>query len=157
MGANQYTKIEECILTFCCDPHKAMGYCNKHYRRYLRHDGNPLGGRAPVGEPQAFIEYAIRLNTQDCIDWPYGKDRDGYGKIKIAGKQIYAHRYALTLVCGEPLDEECNHALHNPILCNNRGCINALNHLRWGSHEDNMEDRRIRILHEKSISMENIP
>ena len=68
----------------------------------------------------------------DCWEWTAGLDKDGYGSFR-GGKphrvsfEIYHKRKILTGMC----------ILHN---CDNRRCVNP-NHLREGTHKENMEDK----------------
>lgn len=70
--------------------------------------------------------------SKDCILWPGAKDKDGYGFVKIQGRQRRAHRVALevklhrALLPGEL-------ALH---LCHHPACVNP-EHLRAGSATEN--------------------
>lgn len=67
-----------------------------------------------------------------CILWPGSRDKDGYGFVKINGKQYRAHRVALEKKIGRKLvGKEC--ALHS---CDNASCVNH-DHLRVGSKKEN--------------------
>lgn len=64
------------------------------------------------------------------------KDRDGYSKIWIKGKEWREHRYVWTQHNGDiPKGKVIRH------LCNNPSCIN-IEHLAIGTHYDNMQDRK---------------
>lgn len=75
----------------------------------------------------------------NCIIWPGSKDRQGYGKVKIHGKQCRAHRAALEHKIGRKLlpDEL---ALHS---CHNASCVNPL-HLAIGTVAENNRQARSR-------------
>lgn len=90
-----------------------------------------------VGEPMAFFEAAMLLDTDDCIEWPYGSDRHGYGYVLVNGKRVAVARLACAREHGDqsPGDE----AAHGP--CNNHACFNR-RHVSWKSHADNIEDRK---------------
>lgn len=73
-----------------------------------------------------------------CWPWTGMKDKDGYGRIKIAGKGKLAHRVAWFLSTGK-MPPPSIFILHSPIVCHNPSCCN-LKHLREGTHSDNMFD-----------------
>lgn len=71
---------------------------------------------------------------QECFD--LGADKtNGYNRISVNKKNLFAHRISCERVHGPPTKEK-PFALH---ACNNRFCVNP-NHLRWGSHSENMKD-----------------
>ena len=73
--------------------------------------------------------------TGFCWEWLAGKDKDGYGKIKIRGKTLQAHRVSWGIHNG-PIPEGIG-VLHR---CDNPSCVNPL-HLFLGTTLDNMRDR----------------
>ena len=75
----------------------------------------------------------IPEDPKDCWEWQAAKDPNGYGVFK-ASKTIRAHRYSF-LLFNEPLKTGAS-VRHD---CDNPGCVNP-NHLRQGSHADNMKD-----------------
>lgn len=60
-----------------------------------------------------------------------GKVR-GYGRVRIQGKLLLAHRVVLSEITGISITTK-QLALHS---CDNPSCINPL-HLRWGTHSEN--------------------
>lgn len=72
-----------------------------------------------------------RKGEEECWEWKRCKFSNGYGRIKIKG-HISTHRLALFLTTG--IWGEM--ALHS---CDNPSCCNP-NHLRWGTHKENMRD-----------------
>lgn len=74
----------------------------------------------------------------DCWPWKYGTDKDGYGRTKLLGRKIGAHRAALLLTHGTAVvGLEVRHECDNPPCCNP-------NHLVPGTHAQNMADRNAR-------------
>lgn len=76
--------------------------------------------------------------SAECWEWLGRKHPDGYGRWWYEGKTWPAHRLAYLLVNGAIPDGM--HILHN---CDNPGCVNP-DHLRAGTHAENMADKRIR-------------
>lgn len=70
-----------------------------------------------------------------CIEWPFGKDKDGYGKVTVAGKSQRAHRVVLEIATGKLDDGQV--ACH---YCDNPSCFRPT-HIFSGSSLDNVRDR----------------
>lgn len=69
-----------------------------------------------------------------CWIWTACKTKAGYGQIAIAGKRIYAHRFAYETLVGQiPEGVEVMHR------CDNPSCVNPV-HLTLGTHKENGED-----------------
>jgi len=69
----------------------------------------------------------------DCLEWTGGCYATGYGRTWAYGKDWKTHRLALHL---EGIDVTGHHVLHS---CDNPRCCNP-NHLRLGTHQENMRD-----------------
>ena len=69
-----------------------------------------------------------------CIEWQGKRDKDGYGRVEVNGREIAAHRVAWAKENG--LIPAGLLVLHS---CDNPPCIN-IDHLRLGTHKDNMAD-----------------
>lgn len=123
-----------CSVAGCGKPHRAHGYCGGHANRFLKH-GDPLGGKAPNGEPMSWLVRHSAYEHEECLRWPYGRDSNGYGRV---GKDQVASRLMCTLAHGEP-PEPRYEAAHN---CGNGhlGCVNP-KHLRWKTPSENQMDR----------------
>lgn len=73
-----------------------------------------------------------------CILWQKAKDREGYGFLNLAGRQVKAHRLAYANANGLDVHSMGGVVLH---LCDTPSCVNP-EHLRLGTHVDNMEDMK---------------
>jgi hypothetical protein len=72
--------------------------------------------------------------TGSCWLWLALKDKDGYGRIRWAGKWVRAHRLVYTLVVGDiPPGAMILHS------CDNPSCVRP-EHLRVGDASANMRD-----------------
>lgn len=113
------------------------GWCGAHYHRWQAH-GDPLAGGTFHGKPMAFLEAALASETENCIPWPFYRDKNGYGMIGFRGKVKLTHRVVCELAHGAPLASE-HEAAHS---CGNGhgGCINP-KHLRWASRAENEADK----------------
>lgn len=128
-----------CSILDCVKASHAKGFCRAHYDR-LRTYGDPLGGapvRATPGELLRFIHDVALLHTSDqCLIWPFRKNRDGYGTLKVDGKMTRANRYVCGLVKGSPPTPK-HEAAHS---CGHESCISPI-HLSWKTRTENEADK----------------
>lgn len=85
-----------------------------------------------------FAAKVERKGPNECWRWLAGtvKNREGtlYGKFKLAGRTVYAHRFAAGLANAPGKIQAMHH-------CDNTLCVNPA-HLFRGSASDNMIDAR---------------
>ena len=88
------------------------------------------------GSVQAWIrEVALAHDQDECLIWPFGTDREGYGRVRIDGARKRAHRLVLQSAVGPPPESDAQTA-HS---CDLPSCVNP-RHLRWASLAENMQD-----------------
>lgn len=125
-----------CKIECCGNASYLKGLCNAHYLRKKRH-GDPLGGGTGKGAPLSWLKKTIKDQTDDCIDWPFAKNGNGYGWAYYMGKRIGAHRLALVIKTEvNPYGLDAAHS------CHNRSCVNPM-HLRWACRSENALDRHL--------------
>lgn len=127
-----------CAVEGCANKSRRWGYCSKH--AYLfKMNGDPLTKKHHPGRSQEFYQKTVLLHAADkCLIWEFKRGDDGYGIMWRDGKNRRVHR----LVCEEehgppPFPDAL--AIHS---CGNGhlGCC-ARKHVRWGTAQDNMDDR----------------
>lgn len=111
----------------------------------MTHRPRRLGGSVSDprrGPAKEFLEWALRQQTDECIEWPHALDKDGYGQIWIGGRaehggrKVAVHIIACTRVHGAmPPGMTVAHGE-----CHNRKCINP-RHLSWKTVADNNHDK----------------
>lgn len=128
-----------CSVDSCNNRVSRRGWCNAHYTRWYKY-GDPLTRFAATkGEPKKFFDgVVLNQDTDDCLIWPFAKDRHGYGRMAVNGRMQSVHRLACVVVNG-PASFDKPHAAHS---CGNGhlGCCNP-RHTRWASVSENQMDR----------------
>jgi hypothetical protein len=113
-----------CSVEGCDEPHKARGWCMRHYKFWWRSTRPPQVRRVTeygVAQ-QRFWSYVAPPHWDDpygCWEWTGARCR-GYGMATShTGKTVGAHRYAYQSLIG-PIPE----GLVLDHLCRNPGCVN---------------------------------
>jgi predicted XRE-type DNA-binding protein len=83
-----------------------------------------------------------RKCDNECWEWTASLSRLGYGMVRYNDKTKYTHRLSFIIHHNREI-EDGKHILHS---CDNRKCVNP-NHLREGTHQENMGDKMERGRH----------
>jgi hypothetical protein len=129
-----------CSVEGCDKPHLARGFCNDHYRRFRRH-GDPEGGGTAQGALRRWIdEVALHYTGDDCLIWPFGRDKDGYAQGRHPGLRTgRAYRAVCELAHGAP--PTSGHEAAHSCGRGHEGCV-APAHLSWKTHAENEADKK---------------
>ena len=138
------SRINYCSIDGCEDRAHGQGYCGRHYAN-LRRYGDPLS--VTDCTPMDRLErVGWDVTDGECWEWRGYRGNRGYGVLTIDYRHHFAHRLMLSLHSPPPSDEFF--ALH---ACDNPPCVNP-DHLRWGTHEDNMSDMTSRGRHQSYMT-----
>lgn len=126
-----------CSIPDCNKSAKRRGWCNAHYKRWLRH-GDPVAGRTPNGDVRRFLKAALSYEGDDCLFWPYARCRKGYARINMSGQSQVASHVVCKEAHGDPPTplHEAAHSCGN----GNLGCVNP-RHLSWKTPAANNADK----------------
>ena len=125
--------------------------CNAHYLRNYRYGDPHINHRVNYGKAQEFLSTAIAYDGDECLLWPYGKNRGGRGMVGEAGQMQLAHRIVCKRRHGPP-PSAYHQAAHS---CGNGhlGCVTGA-HLRWATPKENAADT---VRHERTGRGERAP
>lgn len=113
------------------------GYCKPHHLRWFRH-GDPLAGRPSAQEStENWLRRHAGIERDDCLTFPFSRNRHGYGTASVAGQRMFAHRAMCLLVHGEP--PTLAHVAAHSCGKGHLGCVNP-RHLRWATMAENNAD-----------------
>jgi len=137
-GSNMAKANRRCSVDGCNDKFHARSFCARHNAKFLMY-GDPLAGRdgARSGALAQWIENHKGHQGDECLIWPFGRDRNGYGIVNINGVKRVASRVMCRAAHGQPPSENWQ-AAHS---CGkgHDGCMNP-KHLRWATVKENSAD-----------------
>lgn len=92
----------------------------------------PSGKYERITTDERFWKFVNK--TENCWLWTGGINSKGYGNFWMNGKTLLSHRYAFENINGIKPSSSLLHS------CDNPKCVNP-EHLREGTHQDNMDDK----------------
>jgi hypothetical protein len=149
-------KRGRCIVSGCHNLARSHSLCGGHANR-LKVKGStlphiPLRTAAKRGAPRQWIDDHLHYDGDECLIWPFWRDRKGYGRLAGEGwEKPLAHRLMCRLAHGDP-PSPFHEAAHS---CGNGfgGCVTP-NHLRWATRAENEQDK---LLHNSILRGEDNP
>lgn len=103
-----------------------------HYMRWKRY-GDALADKARHSDPEDSFADKVAWDGEHLI-WTGGTTRDGYGRLRVNGRKVSAHRYAWQQAHG-PIPEGMwiDHICHTP------ACV-LPDHLRLATRQQNRQN-----------------
>ncbi len=116
-----------CTVVGCEKPSHAGGICVMHDKRLKRNGSVHRRKRPANSELSAWIEDHKAYDGEECLIWPFWRDKFGYGRSRQMCEAAH----------GKPPTPE-HQAAHS---CGNGhlGCVNQ-RHLRWATRVDNQQE-----------------
>lgn len=126
--------VKICSAAGCTNAKKTSLYCPKHNYRMRKYGS----AEKPINATMKWLLLNIKSCGEECLIWPFYRDKDGYAKVTVRGKSKSAHRISCESINGMPFGGaySCLHSCGNGHL----GCVNP-KHLYWGSPAQNAADR----------------
>ena len=128
----------KCKYDDCQSNAVGWGYCQKHYRRYMKY-GSPEPKKYDQ-EPMEvrFWKFVNKLSKDECWNWIGNKMPKGYGRFSLGAKSQGsdgAHRVSWRIANKRDIPAGM-HIMHS---CDNPSCVNP-KHLSIGTAKENTQD-----------------
>lgn len=127
-----YSTTRTCSVPGCTKPHRAHGLCVNHYMRewFKAHPRNRR--HRPLLTAQQRFWSKVHPDRFGCLVWQSTKSIDGYGRFRLDGVYMMAHRIAWQWKYGFiPQGLTVDH------LCRNRACV-KVKHLELVTNRENV-------------------
>lgn len=127
--------MKVCSIDGCEKPRRTRGWCHTHYTRWRSH-GDPLVTLTHATPEDAFLARTEPIvGDPGCIIWTGSLNGSGYGRLRVNGRMVLAHRYAWERERGPiPDGAVLDHT------CWERACCNV-EHLRIATPQENSANR----------------
>jgi hypothetical protein len=128
-----------CSIPDCSNTvYNSRGWCRSHYRRWLKYGDPLLGGTAWGAAQSYFRDVVLTYDGDDCLIWPFQRNRKGYARLDVNGKTKFVSR----LVCEHEIgpaptpEHEAAHSCGKGHL----SCVTK-RHLSWKTGSENHSDK----------------
>lgn len=112
------------------------GLCCSHYKRKKK-TGDPLGSQRKEGPALSWLKSHALHKSDDCLFWPFSRNPQGYGLVRLNQKTFLAHRIMCALSHGDTLEKlDAAHSCGK----GHEGCVNP-SHIRWDTRSGNFADK----------------
>ena len=128
----------KCGHNGCENAITTIGYCQKHYKRFLKYGDTAPRKKSHEPLEVRFWLYVDKKEVEDCWNWTGDARPNGYGRISIgtvAEGCDGAHRVSWKLANKQDIPKGM-HIMHK---CDNPLCVNP-NHLELGTAKQNTQD-----------------
>lgn len=127
-----------CSIDGCCSLVLKKGWCSTHYWRWFR-TGDPL--KLQRRRARAFYEdVVLKYEGDECLVWPFSKDKAGYAQIGDNGSKRSVHRLVCIEAHGEP-PSDIHQAAHSCGQGHN-ACVSK-RHVSWKTPLENTADQLV--------------
>lgn len=124
-----------CSIEDCGSTARTRGWCPKHYKRWLKYEDPNFTKHIKGDDVARFWSHVTKTDT--CWIWNGGLFEAGYGMFSIAGRVVYAHRWAYETFVGPiPDAHEIDHVRDKG--CTSKACVNYEGHLEPVTHAENV-------------------